>query len=254
MKNRRKLIAIITVLMMGAFAVSTVTAAPFQQGKASQKADVLQSEWVEEIFIDYTDDTHAGPGPHPTTESDRFRLIQGGIRWFSDSAVKYKISGTEDVTGGNTAIESAVSTIDGFVTTREFTRDDSSPSSNPCGGVNEVVWTSIDGPGEVLATASVCRNVATKEIGGFVVTIDTDETWSTSGESSKFDVENVVAHEFGHVAGLGHVNAPQDGCLTMYRFAGTGETQKRTLGWGDKLGMDELYSTGDTTPGPGCGL
>ncbi len=250
----RKLIAIITVLMVGAFVVSTVLAAPFQRGSASQKAAVLQSEWVEEVFIDYGNDpSHAGPGPHPTTESDKFHLTQGGISWFSDSTVKYKISGTEDVSGGNTAIESAVSTVDGFVTTRGFARDDGSPSSNSCGGVNEVVWASIDGSGGVLATASVCRNVATKEIAGFVVTIDTDDVWSTSGESDKFDVKNVVVHEFGHVAGLDHVSAPKDGCLTMYKFAGEGETQKQTLGLGDKLGMDELYDTGDTSVGPGCG-
>ena len=61
-------------------------------------------------------------------------------------------------------------------------------------------------------------------------------------------------HEFGHVAGLDHVNAPRDGCLTMYRFATSGETQKRTLGLGDRLGMDVLCSTGDTALGPGCGF
>lgn len=241
--------------MIGVLLVFTVVlAAPLFNGRASERAKVLQSEWVEEVFIDYGPGaTHAGPGPDPTTESDGFHLTQGGIRWFSNGTVEYEITGTESVSGGNTAIEDAVSTIDGFVETRTFARDDDSPTGNPCGGDNRVVWASIDGSGDVLATASVCRNVATKEIGGFVVTIDSDESWATDGSSSNFDVENVVAHEFGHVAGLGHVAAPKDGCLTMYRFAGLGETQKRTLGLGDKLGMDILYETGDTSAGPGCG-
>jgi hypothetical protein len=39
----------------------------------------------------------------------------------------------------------------------------------------------------------------------------------------------------------------------MYRFGRLAETQKRTLGLGDKLGLNALYATGDTSPGPGCG-
>ena len=240
-----KLLITVAFLAVGAFLVSTVvTAAP------SKRAQAPNLEWVEETFIDYT---HAGPGPHPTSESDSFHLTQGGIRWFTEGTVEYQITGTEDTTGGNTAIENAESTIDGFVTTRVFARDDATPSANPCGGVNAVQWGTIDGPGDALATARVCRNVVTKAIGGFVITIDTAETWSTTGSSTAFDVENALDHEWLHVAGLDHTNAPQDGCLTSYRLASLGETQKRTLGLGDKLGMDVLYDTGDTTAGPGCG-
>ena len=217
--------------------------------RASPDRGAPTSDWVEELFIDYgADPVHAGP-PAATEESARFRLTQGGIKWFSDGAVKYEITGTEDVAGGNTAVEDAVSTINGFVTTRNITRDDDAPTDNPCGGVSQVVWATIDGSGGILATASVCRNNATKEIGGFVVTIDIGETWSVSGAEEAFDVRNVLTHEFGHVAGLGHVNAPKDGCLTMYKLAGRGEIQKRTLGLGDKRGMDALYSTGDVSAG-----
>ena len=115
-------------------------------------------------------------------------------------------------------------------------------------------WGSIDGPGGTIAFAATCRNVATKEIVGFRVKFDTDETtWTIAPDDAETDVQNVAVHEFGHVAGLGHVKAPKDGCLTMYRFVGTGETQKRTLGLGDKLGLNALYGTDDTDPGPGCG-
>lgn len=241
-----KLLIAITFLAVGAFLISTaVTAAPLP------RATALVSEFVAETFVDYGIDTHAGNGPHPATESSDFQLTQGGIHWFSGSATKYQITGSAP-TGGNTAVENAVATWDGFVTTRAFSRDDSSPSANPCGGVNTVQWASIDGSGGVLATASVCRNVATKEIVGFMVTMDSAESWATDGSSDKFDVENVASHELGHVAGLGHDNPPKSGCLTMYKFAGLGETQKRTLGLGDKLGMNTLYSSTDTTAGS-CG-
>lgn len=225
--------------------VSPVLAAP------STRAQAPNREWVEETFVDYS---HAGPGPHPTTESDNFHLTQGGIKWFSGGPVEYRIIGTEDTAGGNSAIENAESTIDGFVTTRAFTRNDNTTQENPCtGDPSTAQWGAIDGPGGALASASVCRNVVTKAIGGFVITIDTAESWSTTGSLTAFDVENAMVHEWLHVGGLDHTNAPQDGCLTSYRLAGLGETQKRTLGLGDKLGMDALYSTGDTTAGPGCG-
>ncbi|OGH19827.1 MAG: hypothetical protein A3D74_00965 [Candidatus Levybacteria bacterium RIFCSPHIGHO2_02_FULL_37_13] len=240
-----KILFLVGILAILAWVVSPTLAAPFQRMKAPNL------EWVEETFVDYS---HAGPGPHPTTESNNFHLTQGGIKWFGGGTVKYEISGVEDVTGGNTAIETAEATLDGFVTTRTFIRDDASPTANLCGGNNRVVWASIDGADGVLATASVCRNVATKEIAGFAVTLDTGESWATDGSSSSFDVENAAVHEFLHVGGLDHTNAPKDGCLTSYRFAGLGETQKRTLGLGDKLGMDTLYSTGDTSSGPGCGF
>lgn len=246
----RKLLIAVTFLAIGAFLVSTVvTAAP------APKATAPISAFAEEVFVDYAAPSHAGPGPHPATESSDFQLTQGGIRWFSGGTVEYQITGTEAVGGGNSAVESAVATWDGFVVPRAFSRNDATTQTNPCtGSPNDVQWAPIDGSGGALATASVCRNVATKEIVGFAVTVDSAESWATDGSSGNFDVENVASHELGHVAGLRHDNPPRSGCLTMYKFAGLGEIQKRTLGLGDKLGMDTLYSTGDTSAGPGCGL
>ena len=251
--------AVVVLLLVALLALVTVGLAlasggpRWEQKRGGPAREPLQQEWVQELFVDYVNPSHAGPGSHPDTESSSFKLTQGGTSWFSDGDVKYEITGAEGVAGGNTAIEAAIATLDGFITTRTFTRDDGSPSSNPCGGVNTVRWAAIDGSGGILATASVCRKLVTKEIRGFVVTFDTGETWSATGEASKPDVENVGIHEFGHMAGLNHVNGPKDGCLTMYRFASDGETQKQTLGLGDKLGLDALYSTGDTSSGPGCG-
>lgn len=243
------------VVLFLVFFLSIVSIGITKGGKDKLAVLTPNMEFVEETFIDYGVPSHAGPGPHPTTESKDFHLIQGGIRWFLNAtALEYSITGTEDVSGGNTAIENAVATWGGFITTRDFTRDDVNPSTNLCGGDNEIRWGSIDGPGGILATASVCRNVATKEIVGFRVTMDTGDNWAIGNVTGKFDVENVASHEFGHVAGLGHDNPPKSGCLTMYKFASTGETQKRTLGLGYKLGMDKLYSTDNTSPGPGCEL
>jgi hypothetical protein len=104
----------------------------------------------------------------------------------------------------------------------------------------------------VLASAAACFNTASKDISGFRMAFDMDEPWATDGNASSVDIQGVATHEMGHVVGIDHTNAPASACLTMYKFSSLGETQKRTLGLGDKLGMDALYGSGDTTPGPGC--
>jgi hypothetical protein len=70
---------------------------------------------------------------------------------------------------------------------------------------------------------------------------DVDFDWSSTGEAGKMDFENIATHELGHTVGLGH---PDDSCVeeTMYRFAGLGETKKRTLEAGDIAGVSGLYS------------
>jgi hypothetical protein len=229
----------------------------FAQGPKGNSGKAGQSgppnlEWAEEVFVDYGVPTHAGPGPHPGTVSDNFKLMQGGMRWLGGGDVEYRIIGTAPFGGANTAIELAEATLDEFITTRAFTHHDPTTQTNPCTGApNTVQWAGIDGAGGILGTTSVCQNVATKAIGGFVITLDGAESWGSTSED--FDVQNIATHEWLHVGGLGHVHAPQDGCLTAYFLAATGEIQKRTLGLGDKLGMDFLYSTEDTTSGPGCG-
>ena len=89
--------------------------------------------------------------------------------------------------------------------------------------------------------AGVCYHTKTNEIAGFRVVLDSMEDWSTNGKADKFDVESVLAHEMGHVAGLDHVNGRSNGLLTMYPSTAPGETHKRSLGKGDKSGLDALY-------------
>ena len=208
-------------------------------------------DYDEVIFED--SETHAGPGPHPATESNKFNLVNGGIKWLdTGEVVEYALVGIPPQF--QAAVEASVATLDESITTRSFVRNDASTQVNPCTGQqNTISWSSADGDGGVLAAAAACFNTKTKEIVGFRMAFDSGDLWSTTGAAGAFDVENVGTHEMGHVAGLGHRNSPKDGCLTMYKFSDRGETQKRTLGWGENLGLDKLYDTGETGQGPGCG-
>lgn len=59
----------------------------------------------------------------------------------------------------------------------------------------------------------------------------------TAGE--KFDVQNIAAHEFGHVYGLDHPGGAR--YETMYAFGYTGETLKQSPTPGEKSGLATLY-------------
>jgi len=65
--------------------------------------------------------------------------------------------------------------------------------------------------------------------------------WSLSGEARKMDAQNIMTHEFGHWCGLNDLYQDKDYWLTMYGYAGYGETYKRTLGLGDTLGLQAVY-------------
>jgi hypothetical protein len=55
---------------------------------------------------------------------------------------------------------------------------------------------------------------------------------------SKYDLQNVATHEFGHVYGLDHVSATYN---TMAPTATLGETYERSLASGDAAGLRAIY-------------
>ncbi len=66
--------------------------------------------------------------------------------------------------------------------------------------------------------------------------------FTTTGESGKYDVQNVVTHEIGHLIGIGHdVDPDQNNETTMYPKTEPGETKKRTLEEEDLSVLREAY-------------
>ncbi len=235
-------------------------------GGVLRQAALAEPGIYAEITFEHTE-TDPGEGKHGKKqgkkpkkevdkESKKYKLAKPKIKWFdTGETAYYQMIGIpgEFVS----AVNDGVAEFDGFITTRSFVHDNALAQSqiNPCTGEpNTISWLTADGPGGVLAAAAACYNTKTKEIVGFRMAFDSEDDWATDGDPLMIDLANVATHEMGHVAGLDHVNGPKEVCLTMYPYSSRGETQKRTLGWGDKLGMDKLYKTGDKGKGPGCGL
>lgn len=83
-----------------------------------------------------------------------------------------------------------------------------------------------------------------------------DHVFSTSGESGKHDMQNIVTHEVGHFIGFGHEISPLDPDATMLAVASPGETKKRQLHNSELVGLADAYggvSSGKlTTARPSC--
>jgi hypothetical protein len=62
-----------------------------------------------------------------------------------------------------------------------------------------------------------------------------------SPDSFLMDIQNIVTHELGHVAGMGDVYETAAGDETMYGYSTEGELKKRHLYKGDVTGVTKLY-------------
>jgi hypothetical protein len=62
-----------------------------------------------------------------------------------------------------------------------------------------------------------------------------------SGCRSRWSIEGVATHEFGHVYGLGHVSESGHATLTMSTMIRACQSSETTLGLGDVVGLRSLY-------------
>jgi len=109
-------------------------------------------------------------------------------------------------------------------------------------GVNRISfvesWT--EAAGIVALTKQIRRTDVTPQrfIEADIIVNQQDFTWATNGDLHAYDVQSVLAHELGHVAGLSH---SQDLEATMYFAYRTSLTANRTLAADDIAGVCYVY-------------
>ena len=120
--------------------------------------------------------------------------------------------------------------------------------------VNTVGWGSIGG--STIAVTTIWGSYTIGDYNSLRITetdmeFDSSKSWSaqSSGVTGKYDVQNIGTHEAGHTFGLGDMYESADSEQTMYGYASTGETKKRTLEWGDIAGAAALCPVVSTVSG-----
>ncbi len=140
-----------------------------------------------------------------------------------DSQVPFEIFGNQDIT----SIVDEADTISPDQKNEIMFGD----ISNPGAIAVAIVWGIFSGPPSV------------RELVEYDVVFDNvDYIWGDATiDPSLMDFENIATHELGHAAGMADLYTSQ--CLeqTMYGYAVSGETKKRTLEAGDIKGVQELY-------------
>jgi hypothetical protein len=128
---------------------------------------------------------------------------------------------------------------------------DTSTPSVAFDGTNNV----FKGPlgGNTIAATYVWYDRRTREVAEFDMVFNNNNlTWANltgdpdtqdcvPGETS-FDIQDIAAHEFGHVLGIAHTSPNgANNAQTLYPYGQAGELYKRSLADGDKAGVAAKY-------------
>jgi hypothetical protein len=108
-------------------------------------------------------------------------------------------------------------------------------------GTNVIRWVSAEWPYEervVAMTVSLYRRSTAAIREADIVLNARDHAWGVSTEGTDtLDIQNVLAHEAGHLFGVAHSPDPE---ATMFATTPAGEVTKRTLSADDRAAVDAL--------------
>jgi len=175
--------------------------------------------------------------------------VWDGLHWEDGRMpVAYSVNPTGLPSGAALAVVSAAQTWEddpGSYMDFNYTGT-TAASSGVLDGVN-VVGSGLLETADAVAGCVYWYDTTTLHITEFDITYNTGTlSFATDGNPAAFDVQGIGTHEFGHALGLGH---PDDPSQVMYYASQIGDTDQRTLAWGDIAGVRTIYPvSGDHTP------
>lgn len=182
--------------------------------------------------------TYAIPPTDDSMTNSHYKLL----RYHSYSTINYYINPSNNYGFSQPAV---VNTITGSVNTWDVEtgyqvfsyKGTTSRIAGTYDGYNVISWGTYSA-GVIAVTMSWVRGKRVLEVDCLM---NTYYGWSLSGEADKMDVQNIMTHELGHFCGLADLYNDADYWLTMYGYGDFGQTNKRTLGLGDILGLRAVY-------------
>lgn len=222
------------LLLLSASAVSMAV----QASKPSNSPPALEKI----TFVHYLSSSK----PTWEAETDSYRFMYGGIKW--PATISYAVNPTDSGLGEaavRETLETSSETWDDATGFELYNAPTITYAAVVSGDdKNTVGWGPLDSG--IIAVCTIWFYPATKEIVEFDIIFSTRFDWGIDpdGEGgvtiSEMDLQNIATHELGH-NGLSDLRPPKDQQLTMYYASEEGETKKRSLGLGDRLGIEELY-------------
>ena len=175
--------------------------------------------------------------------TNAYSFMTAGVKWRT-FPVTFGIDATNshmDITQAKTAIRKVFSIYDALInpTLTNFKEATTFSSAQI-----KISWRPMDGQYGRLGYTSYSYRTDTKAMLSATINFDsTDKFFAStvercSASGTSFDLQNIATHEIGHALNLGHVS---DRLQSMYPTSYAGETLKRSLGNGDKLGVKTLY-------------
>ncbi len=143
------------------------------------------------------------------------------------------------------AIQASDATWDAAGSLFRFYYDGTTTATGPAYDGTNVVTAVNLGSGGILAQNTYWYLRKGKLVLENDIVFNTYYDWSTSGDPSEYDVQNICTHEMGHCLVLNDLYTSVATEQTMYGWAGLGETKKQTLEQGDIDGILKIYGAAD---------
>ncbi len=146
-----------------------------------------------------------------------------------------------DLLDWENAIQAGANTWTAAGSAFHFYCDGTTPKTGPTYDSVNVVWRTNMGGGGILAQNTYWYNRKTKLVFENDIVFNIYYPWTVDGSPAHYDVQNIGTHEQGHCLVLNDLYNSFQSEQTMFGYADTSETKKRSLESGDIAGIRFVY-------------